>query len=293
LVLAGCKGRDESSQGKKIEDPNIPDIAAIPGDPDNISQPFADSAIDLDPTNYTNYLSADDEPSEHILKELKKVTVKYENGKIKRTCQQKELENGEKQFHGEFSEWWDTGKLWKTGQYIDGVQTGEWKFYNRLGRLTKQGKYVAGRPDGEWVYFRKDGTRQRIESYSNGDRDGNWVEFDSTGEIPIQDLHFLNKQRHGKSTKWYAPQKGDDTRRKSMEIEYSDGRQHGKASEWYESGQLKTEIQFKGGKRHGRAAQWDPSGRLVNEMHFKDGELVHEPNKDSSPEKPQEKAAGD
>lgn len=290
LALAGCNG-DETAQENSIETPTIPELSAIPDASDRASHELT---VDIDPTSYTDYLSHEDDESEPVFKELKKVTVKYDKGSVKRKFQQKVFENGDVRYHGEFSEWWDNGELWKKGRFEDGKQAGEWKFFTHdEGTLAKQGSYIDGRPDGDWTYFRKDGTRQRIESYADGQRNGVWIEFDLTGEFPMQEFNFLDGKRHGPSTKWFPPKKGEKVRRKYREIEYDEGRQHGKASEWYATGQIKTEIHFKGGKRHGRAAQWDPSGSRVNAMNFKDGELVKPQQEESSPGKPKEKPAGD
>jgi antitoxin component YwqK of YwqJK toxin-antitoxin module len=282
IVLSGC-GRDDEASTDNLDLPDT--LEAFDGSADDLSLEgisksasgeSLDPVIDVDPSEYTNYLaSRDDAGGEPVFKELKEVLTKYENGKMKRAFKMQTFENYPPRIHGEFREWWDNGELWKKGEYKDGKQVGLWEFRSRAGEVVKKGTFVDGRPDGQWSYLRKDGTLQRIESYANGERDGAWTEYDETGKIPVQEVRFKNGQRHGTSIQWYPPQEGQQTPVKYREIHFVDGRQHGKAIQWYENGQVRNEIEFRNGRRHGRAAQFDENGNLVNELQFRDGEIVN------------------
>lgn len=280
LVLGGCGGGADEGPGT-AGDPGTAGAGegasgTAAGQPPRSAGNAPDPVIDVDPTDYTNYLaSRDDDLEDPVFLELKDVLTKYENGKNKRSFQLQIFANHPPRMHGEFREWWKNGQLWKKGQYEEGKPVGTWESYNDAGQLLKSGTYSEGRPDGEWSYFRTDGTLQRMESYRDGQRHGFWRDYDSTGKILLVEVHYQDGKRHGVCSQWYPLAEDQETPVKQREVEFVAGRQHGRLSEWYPNGQLRHQFDFRNGKRHGRAAEWDENGKLVNELQFRDGEAVN------------------
>lgn len=54
-----------------------------------------------------------------------------------------------------------------SGQYVNDLQEGLWKQWNKGGRLESMGTYRQGRQEGEWQYFHTNGQRSTREVYSN------------------------------------------------------------------------------------------------------------------------------
>jgi antitoxin component YwqK of YwqJK toxin-antitoxin module len=51
---------------------------------------------------------------------------------------------------GPYRDYWSTGGLACEGQYLDGLQQGEWRFYNRDGSLRERILFSRGREVPEW-----------------------------------------------------------------------------------------------------------------------------------------------
>jgi antitoxin component YwqK of YwqJK toxin-antitoxin module len=51
---------------------------------------------------------------------------------------------------GPYRDYWSTGGLACEGQYRDGLQEGEWRFYNRDGSLREVVQFVSGREVVDW-----------------------------------------------------------------------------------------------------------------------------------------------
>ena len=66
----------------------------------------------------------------------------------------------------------DNGNLKSEGQYdADGNGIGEWKFYYESGKLQKTGNYLNGTPDGEWKYYDEESAWVfDISEYKNGQK---------------------------------------------------------------------------------------------------------------------------
>ena len=200
--------------------------------------------------------------------ESKIVTSKFEDGKPKRQHQVSVYTGADERYDGEFKEWHPNGKLWKQGQYKNGLAVGEWKYWHDNGTLAKSGNYKTGQLDGVWIYQHPDGTKSREESWSEGQRHGVSKSYDATGSRLTQQQQFKKGVPDGTWTNWFA------NGQKATEEIYVDGQPHGTQLAWFENGKQRASVEFRNGKRHGKAIRWDPNGKQAEERLFRDGDLV-------------------
>lgn len=94
--------------------------------------------------------------------------------------------------HGKYQEWYDNGKLWKSGTYTKGIKTGNWlEVVNYNHMWYESGNYDDGKRTGEWVT--KD-TLEQVRSrynYLDGELDGLYQKYDSLGNL-VKELMYKN-----------------------------------------------------------------------------------------------------
>ena len=81
----------------------------------------------------------------------------YENGAVKI----KGAFNTEGERTGLWQSFYVDGKPWSTGEYINGVETGENKTWYSNGKMRYQGKVEDGKPIGEWLFWDENGIKTR------------------------------------------------------------------------------------------------------------------------------------
>ncbi len=120
-------------------------------------------------------------------------SVMYHNGII--TGEGIMLDDGNKDGH--WKELFGDGSLKAEGNYDDGKQIGEWKYYHLSGKTEQTGKFSKqGKPDGKWKWFYENGKLLREENYRNGLRDGLLSEYDEDGKL-IEEGEFINGEEDG------------------------------------------------------------------------------------------------
>lgn len=62
--------------------------------------------------------------------------------------------------HGLFRAYHENGKLASEGNYVDGVEQGDWIDYHENGAVAAKGAYDKGVEVGEWEFWNPDGTQQ-------------------------------------------------------------------------------------------------------------------------------------
>jgi antitoxin component YwqK of YwqJK toxin-antitoxin module len=70
-----------------------------------------------------------------------------------------------------------------TGQYVNGLRTGEWTTKTATGTIIKSAKYDGGKLNGKYELFHFGGTPKLVASFSNGQQDGLWKYLNEKGKI--------------------------------------------------------------------------------------------------------------
>ncbi len=95
---------------------------------------------------------------------------------------------------GEYKEWYDTGKLWKSGKYKNDNASGEWKYYDfKTNHLMKYGNYKEGFGDGIWTWVDIVGNKTKECMYLEGKLNGLTIIYNSEGDT-IAIKNYLNDE---------------------------------------------------------------------------------------------------
>ena len=92
--------------------------------------------------------------------------------------------------HGEWTAFYENGKLKVSGHYVDGHKEGLWKMFNPDGKLITQGNFVKGTPEDIWIWFYENSSRRFERTYKNGFKEGNWNGYYLNG-TPYGTAHFI------------------------------------------------------------------------------------------------------
>ncbi len=177
----------------------------------------------------------------------------YENGKIR---YQGQFENGKEV--GEFK-FFDKGSSIPsiTKEFSRVSDTAVVKFYNRYGELGSKGKMVGKSREGRWFYyFTNSGVVMSEENYLNGKLHGVVRNYYKNGKM-TEEAIYKNNIRNGYS-KVYT-----ESGSLIEEVSYLNGKLEGEGKYYDLKGQLKEKGMYKDGKRSGK---WE---------YYMDGELVN------------------
>ena len=98
---------------------------------------------------------------------------------------------------GPWKDFYADGSLRAEGNYDNGKQTGEWKYYHPNGKIEQTGKFnKLGKLDGVWKWYFDSGLLLKEENYRNGLRDGVSTEYDESGNV-IEEGEFVNGSEEG------------------------------------------------------------------------------------------------
>ena len=114
-------------------------------------------------------------------------TYYFENGKIKQSAGYIDGKN-----EGEWKYFFENGGLWKTNYYKDGRPVRKWKEYLKSGKLIRIGSYKSGKRSGKWKkYWSNNGKLQKTGSFKLGKREGEWKHYFNNGNLK-QTVHYKN-----------------------------------------------------------------------------------------------------
>jgi len=195
-------------------------------------------------------------------------TLRYPNNKVKVRWQVKQFSDDSEVNHGPYVEYWSNGQIFKEGQFRDGVQDGQWKYWHENGKIHRTVTYNDGKLEGTFDVFRDDGTKEMTRSYHGGLKDGEWLNYDSTGEKILSRREYRFDLPHGTWNRYFA------SGQPVLEEHYKEGLLDGARKVWFENGQLREELSFRDGKRHGKYTRWDEDGTVQLELEFRNGEPV-------------------
>ena len=166
-------------------------------------------------------------------------------------------------------EFYESGALKSTLNYLEGKKSGESKFFRKNGQISGVKNYIKGKRSGEEIWFYESdhsdepspiyGTFQWSESMRNGKA----KRFYKSGVLK-ESSTFINNVRKGEAKTYYE----------SGALKYVvnfNGFEDGEGKIFYESGALRTIIPFEGkyGAQEGQAKNFYESGELESTIDFK------------------------
>jgi TonB family protein len=92
--------------------------------------------------------------------------------------------------HGPYKEWFDNGRLWKEGQYENGLRSGTWTIYpfHSKGGY-ERGAYEMGTKEGLWVAIDSLGNTVQENNYEKGKLHGITKLYNKKGELYLQQTY--------------------------------------------------------------------------------------------------------
>jgi antitoxin component YwqK of YwqJK toxin-antitoxin module len=68
---------------------------------------------------------------------------------------------------GEWTYWFENGKVWSKGSFKDGLSEGKFQIYNEDGTRYLESSYKMGKPDGCWTFFDKNKKKKEVYFENN------------------------------------------------------------------------------------------------------------------------------
>jgi len=121
----------------------------------------------------------------------------YSNGKL----EQKGKFNKKGKPDGTWTWYFEDGTLQREQAFVAGLEDGEYIENDESGKLIVKGQYVEGLEEGEWIY--DFGQYKETGSYRGGVRNGTWKSYYSDGTLRFEG-DFIDDNLNGHVT-WYWP----------------------------------------------------------------------------------------
>jgi antitoxin component YwqK of YwqJK toxin-antitoxin module len=202
-----------------------------------------------------------------------------------------------------FNEYWektskDSAEFYRIGRATYGIFHGKITNYYKSGRIQMTGNYMNGKQNGEFIWYYENGKEKERVVYTHGESTI-LSAFDSTGKqttingygyhelyyknnIKKSVINYYNGNRNGKYVKWY------DNGNKSEEGEYVKGKfrlfnswskngepmvidGNGKYQLFYSNGQIHTVGNYKNQRRNGLWKSYYINGKLMEKGSYVDG----------------------
>ncbi len=178
---------------------------------------------------------------------------------------------------------YESGNIRYTGQFVNGVEVGIFKFYEnragatpsatkeytagsnlikvkfftRKGKLKAEGNMIGKERTGKWKFYFKTGNLLSIENYKNGKLDGLSKNFYPDGKI-TSEVFYSNGLKNG-SSKTYS-NKG----KLIEETNFLNGKYDGKTSIYDTKGNLSAQGSYTNGKRNKDWIFYSPDGEVID-----------------------------
>jgi antitoxin component YwqK of YwqJK toxin-antitoxin module len=180
------------------------------------------------------------------------------------------------------------------GNYENGKQVGEWKYYHPNAKLEQVGKFNKnGKVEGTWRWYYENSRLLKEESYRNGLHDGMSSEYDENGKI-IEEGEYVNDleegpwfevigdsynkgnyrdgQRTGVWLCYYLISNGTKTDSIiSFKGSFTEDLPDGKQVYYWDNGKIKDEGLFIMGRKEGEWMKYNNDGTLFMMTTYKDG----------------------
>jgi uncharacterized protein len=185
---------------------------------------------------------------------------------------------------GAWKDFYSTGELRATGNYLNNRRSGRWSFYYKNGAKEQEGSYLRGLADGQWTWYYENAAIWREEGYFNGLEDGPSTEYDLNGKIITQG-NYINGEKEGswfydvgdhkeqgnyqtglRSGVWKYYYPGDILQ---FEGSFVSGQPNGKHKYFYENGNLREERYYEMGIREKNWKKYDENGTLTMAINYR------------------------
>jgi antitoxin component YwqK of YwqJK toxin-antitoxin module len=83
--------------------------------------------------------------------------------------------------NGEYVEYFQNGQINYKYSFKNGIEDGEWVWYNEEGNLLKKAIYKDGELNGEWITYHSNGQINVKGQFENGEEIGEWFQWDAEG----------------------------------------------------------------------------------------------------------------
>ena len=195
---------------------------------------------------------------------------------------------------GPWKDFYPDGSLKAEGNYDNGKQTGEWKYYHANGKIEQVGKFnKQGKFEGTWKWYFDNGQLLKEESYRNGLRDGMSTEYDETGTV-VTEGEYVNGEedgpwfeltgdtymhgtyrdglRNGMWYNFYLDRSGEKTDSLCyFKGGFIDDNPNGKHTYYWENGKVKDEGSYVNGRKEGDWYKYNFDGTLFMIITYKQG----------------------
>ena len=187
-------------------------------------------------------------------------------------------------------EYYQDGKLYSKGNYINGEREGYWETYHSNGQLEGKGNYVNNKKDGMWEYYWSNGNLWEKSSFIDGKLDGVAEYYNLNGSLNRRELFKNGKLAKDipltESKKLFIPRKlsQDDSRYSEwnnnqpvidgIKINQYDpeGRKQGMWMTYFRDGRLNSKGTYKDNEKDGLWEEyWGSSGKLMVKGYYING----------------------
>ncbi len=157
--------------------------------------------------------------------------------------------------HGPAKDLYESGRVWREGEFVSGKKTGTWKGYWNNEKHSKAGEseWEDGKRHGPYQNWFANGKRELRGRYEHGHKTGEWAKYNKKGQL-IWKGSFKDGKRDGE---WSFYEKGKMT----AITTFADGKKSGPGQRFHPDGMtVKSEGTWENGLRVGEWKQYDDQG---------------------------------
>jgi antitoxin component YwqK of YwqJK toxin-antitoxin module len=154
-------------------------------------------------------------------------------------------------------------KIKRKQEFKDGLPNGEYVEYFRTGEIEETSNYVKGLREGERIVYTKSGKTRRRENYRSDNLEGSFVEYyasysSSKPEQIFEKGQYTNDEKTGEWLQFYSSGK------LQSKMFYKNGKLDGEAIGYYENGKIKNIGRFSEGRRVGEHLTYGEDGAVTS-----------------------------
>jgi antitoxin component YwqK of YwqJK toxin-antitoxin module len=193
--------------------------------------------------------------------------IKYYNkkGKIYRL---QSIKN--KKTHGDYIEYYESGKIKSKIKYVDGKEQGDYILYYESGEIRRIiTKYVDGKEQGDDIWYNESGKINRKSKYVDGKRQGEEIGYYESGSVKYKE-NYVDGKRQGEEIGYY------ESGSVKYKENYVDDKEQGKRIVYYESGNIEHKENYVDGLIQGEGIWYYESGSVQSNLNYLDGKLQGE-----------------
>lgn len=163
--------------------------------------------------------------------------------------------------------YYNSGKLWKTRCYKNGMKEGTFKCFYENGKIESEIIYKNNKKNGISKYYNMQGHLIKEKTYKNNYKNGFKKLYYNNGNVQ-EIVEYLDSKQIGTHT-WYY----EDGTIKS-EFLISDNEITGINKTYFENGQLSSETSYKNGIKHGIEIKYQENGDIICKNTYDNGKII-------------------